>query len=133
MALYYNSTNIPPGNHVYINNADCQKVIYNNVEMWKRSFYIFQNGPTSISGNWASYNMMYTHNSFSVGTTLKFPGTYIDNSSYGCLTLSTNLIDLSGLSGISFYLGGGGDVAFRCKDQNTVAWHAKLQLVLANV
>ena len=40
MALYYNNTSIPQGNHVYINNQDCQKVIYNNVEVWRRSIYI---------------------------------------------------------------------------------------------
>lgn len=48
MALYYNSTNIPPGNHVYINNADCQKVIYNNVEVWKKETQIYPGTPSQL-------------------------------------------------------------------------------------
>ena len=57
MALYYNNTSIPQGNHVYINNQDCQKVIYNNVEVWKRrTDYLFNWGNvySEWTGGWTA-------------------------------------------------------------------------------
>ena len=88
MALYYNNTSIPQGNHVYINNQDCQKVIYNNVEVWKRSKSFYPGSTPAAVVNFNSSWGTFWASVATAGTNYNTPNVYIPVDLTGISTLT---------------------------------------------
>lgn len=58
MGIFYNSTNIPTTQHIYLNSQDSQVVFYNNTEVWRRApTYLYNRGDqvTQFTGGWSAY------------------------------------------------------------------------------
>lgn len=74
MGIFYNSTNIPTTQHIYLNSQDSQVVFYNNTEVWRRQQTIYP----GASVNWqnvgyASYGSVTNNGTTIVANT--FGGT----------------------------------------------------------
>lgn len=63
MGLFYNNTAVSQANSVFINNQSANQVFYNNTLVWKKQFFIYNNGVIGSNGNiwvhWSAYPNNY--------------------------------------------------------------------------
>ena len=74
MGIFYNSTNIPTTQHIYLNSQDSQVVFYNNTEVWRRQFIVYPGAGVNWQNlGYASYGTVTNNGSTVVANT--FGGT----------------------------------------------------------
>lgn len=105
MGLIYNQTSISPASHVYINNQDQQKVLFNNQLVWQRSLTIYDasvnhtSGVTPINFDSVYINAYTSDPGDGVGSWCLIPWTNGDaNERRGAVIRSSGLINLTGFS-----------------------------------
>lgn len=93
MALYYNNNYVNPAYNVFINNQASKQLIYNNVEVWKKSLQVYPGAGVANAQNIGSYKPYWTYSN---------NGSTVHVESYGGTDAGDGFITMGAFSSIGY-------------------------------
>ena len=65
MGLFYNNTAVSQASSVFINNQSANQVFYNNTLVWKKQFFLYNNGSIGVGNIWIHWSAYPNNYEFS--------------------------------------------------------------------